>query len=415
VAQRPVLVVSDLHLGPTAPAPTDRSLGGLLERFSDHELIVLGDCFDLSLDRPDVDPLRSVAGHLEARPEFARALRERLSAGCPVTLVAGNHDAALTSPGMADGIRSLLGLQAFAPLAVEPWCIGRFDIHLEHGHLWDPDNAPSHPLASFCPAHEPLGVAMMRQVLAPGHALFFAHAHEITPLQGILRAFRNIGPRAPMLILRYYAAASGIWLRATRRHFGPCVLRGQAELPAFAKRQGMAASTVEQLLLAAPEPRHHRRSAAFARLYLDRSLATAIILLSSPTALAGIPLVAATGTVTGCLYLGASLLRRRNRYRGVLLSRMQEAATQIRTITGTRAVVFGHTHVCAAQPGYANPGSFTFADPLGRPFLVLDDRGRIQQGHAVGLHEIHLVDVSSKVLIASLERDFQEPLTLAAE
>jgi len=415
VAQRSVLVVSDLHLGPTAPASTGPALGGLLRRFSDHELVVLGDCFDLSLDRPEVDPLRSVVGHLDARPEFARALRERLSAGCPVTLVVGNHDAALTSPGMADGIRSSLGLQAIAPLAIEPWCIGRFGIHLEHGHLWDPDNATSHPLAAFCPAHEPLGVTMMRRVLAPSRALGFAHAHEITPLQGIVRAFRNIGPRAPMLILRYYAAACAIWMRATRKHFGPCVLRGQAALPAFVERQGLAASTVEQLLRAVPEPRHHRRSAVFARLYLDRSLATAALLLSLPTALAGAPLVAAAGAASGSLYLGASLLRRRNRYRGVLLSRMQGAAAQIRAIAGTRAVVFGHTHVCAAQPGYANPGSFTFTDPSGRPFLVLDDRGRIHRGRAFGLGEVHLVDISSKVSIPPLEPDLRKPQPAAAE
>ena len=72
-------------------------------------------------------------------------------------------------------------------------------MHVEHGHAYDPDNAPTHPLVVPSVATEPLGVALTRRFLAPNRAFDFAHATEITPFEALARAARVFGTRMPLL------------------------------------------------------------------------------------------------------------------------------------------------------------------------------------------------------------------------
>ena len=202
----PMLILSDLHLGPATPPGADLALETLLDRHGQRELVCLGDLFDLSTETRKIDPAILVAEQFANHPVVSRALRRHLVQGSTVTLVAGNHDAELTAPDARKRILDALDLDERSSLRIEPWWLLRDGVYFEHGHVWDPDNAPMHPLAPTDRRHEPLGVALTRQVLAPASAYQFAHAHQTTPLAGLLRALRELKFRAPEVIGRYFVA-----------------------------------------------------------------------------------------------------------------------------------------------------------------------------------------------------------------
>src|SRR6185295_18274886 len=106
----------------------------------------------------------------------------------------------------------------------------------------------THPLAVFSPDTEPLGVALTRRFLAPSRALAFAHAHETTPLHGLLRSFRLFGVRSPVVILRYFATAIRLCARAGRQSgVAEELAAGESALQEFADACGLAADLLQEL------------------------------------------------------------------------------------------------------------------------------------------------------------------------
>ena len=374
---RPTIVLSDLHLGPTCPPAASIAAARVVERHPEHEVFLMGDTFDLSIDPLSMDPARSVIGSLEKNPALSTALQRKLERGVPVVLFAGNHDAQLAQPHVREKILARWSLPESAPLTCGLWCARRAGIHFEHGHIYDPDNAPTHPLVAPSQNTEPLGVTLMRRVLAPSRALYFAHAHELTPLKGLGQAFVKLGVRAPELIARYYIESARIVAGATPASFSAELWQGEQEVVAYAQTHGFDADELRRLLQSRAVPRHHQREAVFKRLYLDRSIATAAWWSSSLLGLITLQPAywAITGVSLGSLML--SLSRGKNRYGGSLLIRMQTAATSVAALVGARAVVFGHTHVEESHRGYVNTGSFAFGGALGRSYLILDPEGTL--------------------------------------
>src|SRR5690606_3028854 len=167
---RPVLVVSDMHLS-RIPSQSAAALAELLTQHPSHELVIAGDFFELALDPPGKDPSESIGEILSSQPELSRALARHLEAGAPLTLLAGNHDASVASAATHRQILKTLGVSRGAPLSTFPWFIRRAGVHIEHGHFYDPDNAPTHPLSLWNYQTEPLGVAMTRRFVAPNGAM----------------------------------------------------------------------------------------------------------------------------------------------------------------------------------------------------------------------------------------------------
>lgn len=378
--RRPILVIGDLHLGPANPTSTEVAAVELLERHPGCELVCLGDLFDLSADTSRLNAHQAVVAYLDQYAALAQALRRHLSCDGAVTLIVGNHDAELASAQVRAHMLARLMLPASAALTIEPWWIRRGNLHLEHGHIWDPDNAPIHPLAATRHDDEPLGVALTRRVLAPTGAYQFAHAHQTTPLKGLLRALDELSWRAPEVILRYFVTGSQIFWRAASRGHDELRRTGEHAIGRYAKEHGVAPSMIEQLTRLRPTPRHADAAATFARLYFDRALAT-VVSVASATAAAlernpGYLLVVAAGA----LYLGCSRRDRAERYSRSLVKRVESAALGIRPIVDAAAVVFGHTHVVQARPGYVNAGAFGFPSDRGRPYLWLDEHQRLFRG-----------------------------------
>jgi hypothetical protein len=376
--ERPLVVVGDVHLSHGAPRETGPALAGLVARHPGAEIVLNGDIFNLSLDPPERDPVESVTTLVQKEPELRQALRDHLSSGGSVSLLPGNHDAALASPDLRPALLGQLELGETAPLAVLPWFLRRGSVHVEHGHAYDPDNAPTHPLILPTPATEPLGVALTRRFLAPNQAFDFAHATEITPVEALTRAIRSFGVRTPVLLGRYFRESGRFCRHAGFRPELMEELReGNTRVERAAREIGVDGLVLRALLDDRPRPTHESFERAFFRLYFDRVLATATAGIGL-----GVGMAARSGTALGLgalalLYLSEAV-RGRNRYEGLPVRRLRTASERIRTLTGATEVVFGHTHVRDVAGGYLNPGSFSYRSGPGRPYAWVSEAGETE-------------------------------------
>ena len=83
--------------------------------------------------------------------------------------------------------------------------------------------------------------------------------------------------------------------------------------------------------------------------------------------------------VPSAAYLAGSVFRRPNRYAGKLGARLRAAAHRVARIVEARQVVFGHSHEVDEADGYCNSGPFGLAPPGARPYLLLDEHGRLER------------------------------------
>lgn len=158
-----VVVVSDLHLGQQATAPSEQTVAELSRAIDSWEgpgLVVLaGDVFEL-LAEPTLDPGRALAAH----PRFATALQAFAAvADRRVIALPGNHDGALA--WHPNAVRTLGQLGVEVALSVEVVADtggGARRVRIEHGHQYDPANAFHDPRN---PAETPIGHHVVRDLL----------------------------------------------------------------------------------------------------------------------------------------------------------------------------------------------------------------------------------------------------------
>lgn len=371
--------MGDVHLSHGGRPETGRELGRLVRLHPGAEVVLNGDIFNLSLDAPTRDPEESMLAMLRAEPELRKALHAHLTGGGAVSLLPGNHDAALAKPALRAPLLGLLELGESAPLSVERWFLRRNGLHVEHGHAYDPDNAPTHPLAVPTPATEPLGVALTRRFLSPNRAFDFAHATEITPVEALARAARAFGVRMPLLLTRYFREAGRLCKEAGFGSAHRSELEAGDELVrVVAGETGLSEDLIRAVLEARPRPTHESFERVFFRLYFDRVVSTV-----GAGAFFGLWLASRSRTALGLGALAALYLteavRGRNRYEGLPVRRLRSAGERVRELTGAATVVFCHTHVEDQAPGYLNPGSFTYRAGAGRPYAYAAQDGRVER------------------------------------
>ncbi len=354
--------------------------------------MLVGDILDLSLFPPAVTPQESAPAALRQHPELLEALKRHVRRGSPVTLIPGNHDAGLATEATARSLKRLLACPDDRQLSISPWFVRRGALHVEHGHLYDRDCAPNHPLAPPDSRSEGLGTALMRRFIAPNEAWIFAHAHATTPLAGLGTALNKWGPRAPLIIANYFRTAVSLCAASVtdRERFIKDAQQGTERLPQHAEKTGIPKEKLDRLLGSLPPPTHQRLSDTFLRLYFDRIFASASLALglSSLTA-AGLGLRAMGAlspagssllTALGASYLIGSLINGGKRYVGPVSS-LSRAAQLVRETTDAHLVVFGHTHVEVDEPNYINLGSFGLSGPP-RPYLLVSSQGRPERRYA---------------------------------
>jgi UDP-2,3-diacylglucosamine pyrophosphatase LpxH len=374
---RPLIVTSDLHLSTDASAGTVQALTHLIRDNRDHELILAGDAFNLSWEAPGSSAVAAVLSVLSAYPELQSALREHLSAGAPLSLVAGNHDAGIMAAELREALLQKLELSSESALEIAPWFVRRGSVHVEHGHFYDPDNAPAHPLAEWTPETEPLGIAITRRFVRPSGVYHFSHAHDTTPLAGITKAFRMYGARTPLIIGQWFRVASQLCVE-TGQHdrFDAELSAGKAALESFAQLVQLEPDVLRTLLESGAVPTHRDFKKTFMRLYFDRVFASSGLLLSAAAYLAWKSRAAGIVSLLAGLYLIQSVQRTGNRYEDLPVERLRAAAQRVRELTGANAVIFGHTHRVDEVPGYANSGSFGYSQH-GRPYVRVAESGTL--------------------------------------
>ena len=373
----PFVVVSDVHLSHEGAAATAGALAELVQRHPGREIIFAGDIFGLSSDPPKRDPVESAHSLLRAYPSLTGALHAHLASGAALSFLAGNHDAALSDARARPALLSALDLTPQSRLAIKPWFIRRGRVHVEHGHIWDPDNAPAHPLATWSPSTEPLGISLTRHFVARRKVWQFAHAHETTLLKGLQRAFELFGAGAPLLVAQYFST-SGAICAATLFDRGLSAEReqGARSLPRVSEEAGVSQQALQTLLEAAPSPTHTEFQRTFLRLYFDRVFAVLGLASGAACALGGaLPLGALLAAASGG-YLGFNVKRSGARYSNQPIRLLRDGSEVVRKLTEAELVVFGHTHVPVSERGYANAGSFGYPEVgSGRPYLVVDEAG----------------------------------------
>ncbi len=379
----PLVVASDVHLEHEGCLERARRLARLVDEHAGHEIVLAGDIFNLSLDRPSLDPALSVQSIVAKHPSLVAAFRKHLAGGHALTFLSGNHDAAVVAHGTRERLLELFGLSAAGRLALEPWFIRRGGVHIEHGHAHDPDNAPAHPLALWSPETEPLGVSLTRRFLSPHDAFAFEHAHQTTPLAGLKQACQAFGVRTPLMILHYFTTSSRLAAEsAVPERLGAEKARGAAATPAFAARTGLSPDAIAKLLAQLPRPTHEDFSRTFFRLYFDRVLATVGVAGGALRLLLGGAVGGPLGgavALSSALYLHASVRKGVDRYSSLPVQRLHAGAALVRSITGATRVIFGHTHCEDEADGYINSASFTYTHRPGSPYLHIDTAEHIER------------------------------------
>ncbi len=371
-------VLGDLHLTRHTPPAVAADFCALLETHPGSRVVVAGDFFDLMTDAPHAERREAIDGVLTRHPRLRSAIGEHVDRGGQLLLLGGNHDADL---GQGDVRPTLLELIGSSPegrdrLQSCPWFLREGGLHIEHGHFYDPDNAPAHPLIV---GEHSLGVHFSAEFIHPTQAHRYLLANDQTPLMLLLAAFRWYGPRGPYVVYRYFHAAFKALAKSGPFYRGAPERSAGVERHAdFAAAAGVPAAMIDDVLALGARSTLEDFASTFARLYLDRAFATLAGGAGAVTLAAGHPRAGSALLGVSSMLLVLSWLSGHNRYRGKVVDHLDRAAQRIREATDAKLVVFGHTHQEALAEGYANTGTFAFSrDTPGRPYLeVRLDHGR---------------------------------------
>jgi UDP-2,3-diacylglucosamine pyrophosphatase LpxH len=367
------LLFADVHLVSQTPPDVTLDLARLISDHPGARLVVVGDLFDLASERSSLPLPRAIADVLGAHPALRAALARHLDQGGQLWLTAGNHDIEVGQPDFRAALVAALGLTADPGprLRTSPWFFREGSIHIEHGHLYDPDNAPAHPLVL---GERSLGGHFVENFIAPTGAHRYLNANDSTPLKLFLASFTWYGPRAPYVIYRYFYTAITAMLRS-----GPFydaqgeIDRGREVSGRFAEELGVPLEMVEAVFSLSARPTLESLALTFTRVYFDRVIAT----LAMAGGLGAIGLgrrgAGALSLGLGALLMGTSWAKGHDRYTGTVAERLAAGAARVGEVTGAKLVVFGHTHREGHADGYANTGSFAFPRGApGRPFLEIE-------------------------------------------
>jgi len=376
------LVLGDLHLVRESPASLVGDLERLLSAHPGSRIVAAGDVFDLSADHPGAARDHALREACESMPRVTRALARHLDQGGELWITAGNHDAALGDAQHHARLAELLGLgaEARARLRTTPWFIREGGLHVEHGHLHDPDNAMPHPLATEARS---LGVRFVEEFVAPTGAHRYLNNNDKTPLWLFLSAFAWYGRRGPYVVYRFFHTA----FRALAEsgpffdEHGGRPARAE-ELRDYAERHELDLEGLELLAALYAEPTLRSFVGTFQRLYLDRVAATLALGGGAALLATGHGRLARASLSLGALAMGASWALGYDRYGGSVAERLERGASAIAEASDAELVVMGHAHEEATGPRYANTGSFAFPrEAPGRPYLEIE--GSLERPRAV--------------------------------
>jgi len=372
------LIVGDAHLTRNATSRVAEDLATLIARNAGASVVFAGDLIDLAQESVHDHAVHAIGAVIEAHPKFRTAIGDHVARGGAITLLAGNHDDVLTTDAGMRAFHSALGLDANdrARVKTSPWFVRlgpRGEIHVEHGHHYDADNAMPHPLAPPDPAWWSLGIGLMHRFVAPSGAGALVHENGAQPLHLLMRAWGLYGKRAPEVISQYLMAAAH-QVGTSGRNYPADHARtlGEATLVQFAEEAGLSPEIVRQIAQNGATPTMTSLRETFLRLYWDRALATAVVVTAGTSSLLGGP--GKKVALGAAAVLVTSMVSGGNRYGERVHRKMEAQAAWLAEATDAKAVVFGHIHVPTGHGVYKNTGSFGFPGQApGRPYVRVDE------------------------------------------
>ena len=323
-------------------------------------------------------------------PHVFEAMGAFVAAGNEIVFVSGNHDAELHWPEARQALREAVA--EAAPRGAGPdvakgvrfrrWFYHEPGlVHVQHGHQYDPDNVFSDPLSPVDQRggreiQPSLGRHVSRFLLSKLVGVYDSHQdNERTPWPIFVSVVRNLGCRAPWIILSYYIMAVRALLIGPR---GAEVVSSEAGggLPTHSSGAAGQGEDVEELKLSGETLRRLRalqpgstmesRQSISERLYLVRSISFALVVLGLTALAFGLVPLDFTGVAPLVLVVAAlcGSLRKGNRYRDRAASSCETAAAGIASILDVPYLVMSHTHnpvIRTLEEGgtYANTGSFS--------------------------------------------------------
>lgn len=370
VPTRRTLVLGDLHLARATPRAVSDDLATLVRNHPGDRLVFAGDLFDLSAEAPERPQREALGAVLAHHAAAGPALAEHAERGGELWFVGGNHDAHVAERHFKQDLAEVLGLSAASQAHVRhtPWFFREGGLHIEHGHLYDPDNAPAHPLVVGEPS---LGVHFVEQFIAPTGAHAYLHHNAQPPLQLFLASFKWYGKRAPYVIYRYFYTAFTAMFRSGpfyRAH--PEKAAGELEVARFMDEAGLSAEMIDELLALGAKPTMESLAATFSRIYFDRVLSTVAMGMGLGGLALGRPAAGALLCALGAAGMAHSWSHGKSRYVGRVVDRLADSAKRIGEVSQAKLVIFGHTHCEALDGVYANTASFAFS--AGRPYLEVE-------------------------------------------
>src|ERR1051325_8610454 len=100
--ERPLVIVSDTHLGPESPESVARDLAELIADSAGAEVVLAGDEFVLSFAPRHEQWAEFLAALMSRAPQLGAGIHRHVAGGAPIAVLPGNHDAALGEPPVAD-------------------------------------------------------------------------------------------------------------------------------------------------------------------------------------------------------------------------------------------------------------------------------------------------------------------------
>jgi len=367
------LVLGDLHLTRQTPASVAADAAGVVRAHPGARIIIAGDLLDLSVDAPKASREQAIKETFDALPDVRAALGQHVESGADLWLVGGNHDADIARierhRTVCDALR--LSAEARKKLRTTPWFFREGALHVEHGHYYDPDNAPAHPLGV---GRRSLGVRFAEDFIAPTGAHRYLNANDKTPWKLLTSSFEWYGVRATHIIYRYFRTAFTALAYSGPFYDASAELRDGSERErAFAREVGVSEDVIDALRKLGATPRMESLPDTFHRLYLDRVAGFVALIAGLTRTVTGAPRGGMAAAALGALSLAASWQRGYDRYGGSVGERLSWSAAQVAEATGAGLVVFGHTHLEDQAHRYANTGSFAFPGRApGRPFLEIE-------------------------------------------
>jgi UDP-2,3-diacylglucosamine pyrophosphatase LpxH len=404
-ARTHLVVISDLHLGEPEPSGSAWQLHRQRRFFPDDDVANLareicarlgpgdrlewvfgGDVFELDGARV-IDGVSHFAdearGPVEAREALVRvveahavlfdAVARLVAAGHRVVFVAGNHDAQLAYPEVADTLVEAILTRATAisrgaehvddlraRVRVRPWfhrTLG--DVHVEHGHQYDPYCAFRNPVAPFDPrtgaVADTMGALAFRHLV---HRMGFFNAHDDRSFMLSIPAYAAHWARNYLFSKRSLAYT---WFRGALRTVAALV----RARPNAALRRAIAESAARDLAryveeAELPKSGAARHAALFAetadtklgRVMRELHLDQVICLLVAAIGVALFVLTHAHARALGgamvALAAAFPLLQQWASPKRALVDDVHAVdalARRLADVYPTRAVVFGHTHM----------------------------------------------------------------------